>query len=571
MAETNRQRYQALLTALKTERSSFESHWKEIGDFLFPRGVRTSTSDTNRGTKRYDRIVDGSGVMAARTLAAGMTSGMTSPARPWFRLGTIETELAKFGPVKDWLETCRATIASILLRSNFYKQVPILYRSAGVFGTGAMGCFEDERTLVRFQGYPLREYFLALDYREDCRVFVREFRMTVRQIVGQFGKFDRAGNLQKDNLSATVANAWDRSNYDTAIDVCHVITANTQANPRSLGAKFKPFTDCYFESGNSSDGNTDRYLREAGFDEFPIFAFRWETQPGDVYGTDCPGMTALGDVKQLQTAEKISLSAIDKMVRPPMVAPSSARAARLSQLPGDLSYFDETKEAAIRPLVDTTTFRVDLLESKQEQVRARIDEAFYKRLFLMLSTIDPKDVTATAVNEMKEEKLLMLGPVLGQADQDVLKPNIDRVFAIALRNGMLPPPPPELEGQELEVEYVSALAQALKAIGRSGVDAFTGYALQLAQVQPDVMDKLDTDVMIERYAEMTGVPPDMVHSDDEAAELRRQRADMQRGQAAMASATQGAAAAKDLADAKITDDSALSAVLNAGGGVPANA
>lgn len=554
MAETKRQRYESLITGLKNERASFDSHWKEIGDFLFPRGVRTSTSDTNRGTKRFDRIVDSTGTFCARTLAAGMTSGMTSPARPWFRLGTMDTELAKFGPVKDWLEESRSILASALLQSNFYNQAPPLYRSAGVFGTGCLGMFEDDETLFRFQGYPLREYFLANDYKDRCRVFAREFRMTVRQVVGQFGLA---------NVSVTVKNLWDRANYDAWVDVRHIIQENVDYAPRKLGAQYKRFTDCYYEAGQ----NQDQYLREAGFDEFPILGFRWDIQAGDVYGTDCCGMTALGDVKQLQTAEKISLAAVDKMVRPPMMVPSHMRSTRISQLPGDTTYGDETKDSRIRPLVDTASFRVDLLEGKQAQVRERIQTAFFTDLFLMLSNIDPKDVTATAINELREEKLLMLGPVQGQADQDVLKPLIDRGFAILERNGMLPPAPPELEGQELQVEYISAMAQALKALGRTGVDAFTGYALNLAAVAgPQVLDKLDTDVMIERYAEMTGVPPDMVHSDDEAAQIRQARADREQGQQAMAAIEQGASAAKDLAAAPLDEDNALTALVGSGAG-----
>lgn len=565
MAETKRQRYTKLFAQLATERSSFESHWQEVANFIYPRGVRLSNSDTNRGYKKNQFIVDGTGTRAARTLEAGLMSGMTSPARPWFRLGTMDSDLAKFGPVKRWLEDVRVTLASRLLQSNFYKAIAPLYRRAGVLGTGAFGMFEDHETLFHFQGFPLREYYLATDHKDRVRVFAREFRMTVRQCVLAFGTMVD-GKPDWSNFSVTVKNAWERGDTESPVDICHVIEPNLDYAPGSLYAKTsKPFTDCYYEKGNGAA--EERYLRESGFDEFPIMAFRWEIDAGDVYGTDCPGMTALADVKQLQTGEKISIAAVDKMVRPPMLAPSSLMATRLSQLPGDISYADELPNQPIRPLIDTSQFRVDLLEQKNDRIRASIDESFFVDLFRLMSSLDPKDVTATAINELKEEKLLLLGPVYGQADQDVFKPGIDRAFAMCYRAGELPPPPPEIEGQVLEVEYISALAQALKAIGRSGVDAWTGFALQVvAPVVPDVVDKIDTDVLIERYADMTGVPPDLVRDDDQVAQLRQQRADLQKAQAAAQTIEQSAGAAKDLSDAKLDDNNALTAMLNAGAG-----
>lgn len=563
--ETKRQRHQKLVAQLQTERSPFEPHWRELANYILPRRIRLTPTDTNRGDKRNQSIVDSTATQAANTLISGLMSGMTSSARPWFRFGTLDSDMAKFGPVRDWLESARSIVASALLKSNFYNAAPVLYGDAGVFATGALGMFEDDQDLFRFTPFPLGEYYLANDHKLRVRVFVRRFRMTVRQLVLAFGKIRRNGQPDWSVFSTTVRTAWEHGNYEQWVDVCHVIEPNTEYTPDRLAAKYKPFTDCYYEDGNQ-EGH-DRFLREAGFDEFPISAFRWKLSAGDVYGTDSPGMTALGDVKQLQQAEKMSLSAVDKMVRPPMVAPTGARGTRLSQLPGDMSYYDENgAQATIRPLVDTSRFRVDLLEAKNDQVRSRINQSFFVDLFRLLSSFDAtdlKNIAATAINEIKEEKLLMLGPVFGQADQDFLKPTIDRAFAICYRAGMLPEAPPELQGHVLEVEYISAMAQALKAIGRSGVDAFTGYVVNLAQTDPSALDKLDVDASIEHYADMTGVPPDMVHSDEETAAIRQQRAAAAKQQQDMEALSMSASAAKDLSGATLDGNNALTALAGA--------
>ncbi|TIN81210.1 portal protein, partial [Mesorhizobium sp.] len=71
------------------------------------------------------------------------------------------------------------------------------------------------------------------------------------------------------------------------------------------------------------------------------------------------------------------------------------------------------------------------------------------------------------------------------------EPVIDRTYAIMIRNNMLPPPPPDLHGQPLKIEYISILAQAQKAVATGAVERGFAFAGQLAAVKPDVLDKLD--------------------------------------------------------------------------------
>ena len=78
---------------LKAERASWLAHWKEISDYLLPRSGRFFIQDRDKGWRRHNNIYDSTGTRSLRVLAAGMMSGMTSPARPWFRLTTANPEL----------------------------------------------------------------------------------------------------------------------------------------------------------------------------------------------------------------------------------------------------------------------------------------------------------------------------------------------------------------------------------------------------------------------------------------------------------------------------------------------
>ena len=92
------------------------------------------------------------------------------------------------------------------------------------------------------------------------------------------------------------------------------------------------------------------------------------------------------------------------------------------------------------------------IERRQQAVRA----AFYADLFLMATQL--QDVrSATEIAERRDEKLVMLGPVLERLHDDLLEPLIGRVFQIMARAGEIPPPSPALDGLRLQPEYVSPM------------------------------------------------------------------------------------------------------------------
>lgn len=564
---TKKQRYNRQLVDLKNEQSSFVSHWRDLGDYILPRRVRLTQTDRNKGDRRSRNIIDSTASLSARTLSSGMMAGVTSPARPWKRLTTPDPALAEFATVKDWLHTVNQRMDTVFLRSNLYNVLPILYYDMGVFATGGMFCEEDDEAVVRFTSFPVGSYYIANDKKGRVRVFAREFGMSVRQIVEKFGQ----NGDDMSNVSQAVKQAWENNKLDQWIDVVHVIDPNLDHNVDRLESKYKAFASCYYERA----GDGDVYLEESGYEEFPGLFGRWSVTGEDSYGTDCPGMMVLGDVRQLQLGEKRGMQAIEKQINPPLVGPPSMRNFKVSELPGDISWVSESQYQTLRPLHEVKP-QIRDLEYKQEQVRTRIRRGMYEDLFLMLAYSDPsrgkQPVTATEIAERQEEKLLALGPVLEQLNQDVLDPLIDRTFAIMVRAGLIPPAPRELEGVDLKVEYISIMAQAQKMVGLSAVDRFIGFMGQLALTSPNdpsILDKWDRDQTIDEYADMTGVPPRIVVPDEQVAAKRAERAQAEAQQRAVEQATQESVAARNLSQAKTGPDNALGQLLGAGARLPA--
>lgn len=555
--ETDRQKIEALDSQMTNERSSFIPLWRDLGDYILPRRCRFFVSDNNRGDRRNQKIIDSTATLAARTLRSGMMAGVTSPARPWFRLTTPDPGLAEFESVKEWLYGVTQRMSTVFIRSNLYNALPIVYGDIGVFATAAMGMEEDFEDVVRFYPFPVGSYKISNNEKFRVDAISRDMQMRVRQIVEKFCPADSKGKRDLSVLSNTVKTAWERGDKEMRINICHVILPNENYRPEMLASKFKRYRSVYYESGNTEN----KFLRDRGYDRFPVLCPRWEVTGEDVYGTDCPGMTVIGDVKQLQVGEKKSGQAIEKSINPPLQASTGLRERKISLLPGDVTFHDDVNgQQGVRPIHQVNASIKDL-EFKQSQVRERVRRGFYEDLFLMLSTSDRRDITAREIEERHEEKLLALGPVLEQLNQDLLDPLIDGTFQIMLNQGLIPPPPEELYGQKLKVEYVSVMAQAQKLVGVSGIERFSAFVGNLAKVDTSVLDKIDLDQTVDVYGDMTSVPPGIVRSDEKVQAIRSERARAQKAQADAEAARAEAAAVKDLSKTEMGGDNALTRLL----------
>lgn len=573
--ETKRQFYEKVRGQLAEERVTFEPHWRELADHTKPRRMRYFTSDVNRGDRRNSKIIDSTATTAARTLASGMMAGITSPARSWFRLTVPDPAMAEIPSVKAWLHETTQTLETVFARASLYKALPIVYGDIGTFGTSAMMVEEDFDTVMRCYVFPLNSYYLGLSDRLKVEVFFREFTMTVRQMVEKFGNRDAKGKIDWSNFSLEVRNLYDEGQLEKRREVCHIILPNDDYNPKKLESKFKKFTSCYYEKGSGMPGDEDKYLRESGYDYFPVLAPRWEVSGEDVYGTNCPGMEALGDIKQLQVAEKKILNAIAKMVDPPLKADPTLRQEPVSMLAGGISFVSERDgKSGLSPLHEVNP-QVQHLEMKQDSVRRRIKRIFFEDLFLMMASDErTQPPTAEEIVERRSEKMIAVGPVLEQFNDDVLDPLIDLGYTFADMQGLIKPAPEEIAGRPLKVEYISIMAQAQKMMGIASVERFIGFVRSTFEVtqDPSVLDKVDFDQTIDEYGDALGVPPQIVRSDEAVAEIRAGRAEANRKAALAEQVPAAAKAAKDLAGAEMGGDNALTRLMqdaNAGNPVPA--
>ena len=563
-AITPRMRYEIARNSMWSARTQHDAHFRELADFISPRRARFTLTDRNRGDRRNQKIIDSTATFAKRTLQSGMHSGMTSPARPWMKLLTPDPDLNEYGAVKQWLHVVTQRMLTMFAQSNLYNTLPMQYGDMATFSTAATAVMEDDVDLFRCYGYPIGSYAIATNRRGLVDQWVYESQRTVLEIVDEFLVDRKTNRIDWSKASVALRNQWDRANYNEMVDVCWMVTPNVNRERGALEAeRFMPYQSVHIEKGQE---NEETFLKRSGFNEFPIMVSRWDVTADDWWGTECPAMVALGDIKQLQTGEKRGAQAIEKMLNPPMQGPSALRNQKASLLPGDITYMDLREgQKGLHP-VHEMNFAIDKHEMKQQGVRGRVKTAFYEDLFLMLAYSDAKrgvqPPTATEIAERHEEKLIALGPVLERTNDELLDPLVDRVFAMGERAGLFPEPPPELRGMKLRVEYTSIMAQAQKLVGVVAHERFLQTASMLMQGFPQVRHKVNVFQAIDDSADMLGVNPNLVVPDDEARSAAdRESKAIAAQQTAMAAKDMSGAAA-NLSKASLEDDSALKRIAD---------
>jgi hypothetical protein len=530
------------MVAMETYRWTWWTHWRELADYILPRRYRwlVTPNQWNRGSPINQRILINTATIALRNLASGMMSGITSPSRPWFRLDVADKGLAAQDDVKLWLDDCTGRMQRVMAASNYYTAKAMQYVDLACFGTAPMIIYEDIGTpssnVIRCFNPCAGEYFCAVGPNFDVNTLYRKFAMSVDQVVAEFGIENVSENIRK-------AYAQGGARLEQEILIGHAIEPNAEfmqaaqgLTTRGIPAAFQ-YQEVFWEFGST---NTD-VLRVKGFYDQPFSAPRWDTNGNDAYGRS-PCMDCLGDVKQLQVQAKRKAQGLDKIVNPPMGADMALKNTPASLMAGDVTYLPSTNGVGFKPLFQISNMPIEEVSKDMDKAIERIKDTLYNDLFLMISGLDTVR-TATEIDARKEEKLMMLGPVLERFDRESLAPDIVRIYRIMMRNGMFLPPPDALKNATVHPVYISSLADQQRATITTSIERVSAFIGNLQAVDAQAIDKLDVDVMIDEYADALRVPPQIIRSGKRLAAIRdarqQQAAQQQQLQASQA-AVQGA-------------------------------
>ena len=512
---------------LQTNRSHWESHWQELGDYICPRKADITKKRTG-GDKRTELLFDGTAVHAAELMSASLHGMLTNAATPWFDLRYENDELNGDDEAKEWLEGATDVMYQHLARSNFQEQIHELYSDLVTFGTAVIFIENDDDDGFRFSTRHIAEVYVSENEQGRVDTVFRKYKTTARAAVRQFGEQQVTQRISKLNSEEPYAE----------IELLHIVLPREDRDRRKKNAKNKPFASVYI------DPDEKMVIGESGYDEFPYCVPRFLKASFEIGYGRSPAMTALPDTKMVNKMSEVVIRAAQLQIHPPLMVPDDGFMLPVRTTPGGLNFYRSGTRDRIEPL--NIGANNPLGEMQLEQRRAAIRAAFYVDQ-LILGT--GPQMTATEVVQRTEEKMRLLGPVLGRLQAELLQPLIGRCFAVLSRQKAFAPAPPMLQDGNIDIEYVSPLAKAQRTGDIQGILQMIEFLMPLMQLDQGVADYLDMDGLAKHIIKVTGTPAAVVRGEGEVAGIRENRAAAMQAEQEMMAAQQMASAAGDAAPA----------------------
>lgn len=509
-----------------------KSDLQELSQHFYPRSVRFLANEVNQTNKKKNKkIIDSTPVIALRNFSSGMMSGATSPAQNWFKFKIRNYDMENDYEVKTWCAQVEKITRDAMYSSKTYNKLPIVYKQLGVFGFSAIALESEYDDLFTCKVLPIGSYRYAKNFKGEVDTLVREFSETAKNLVDEFGENNVSDYVRKMN----------EKNPQGYVEVIHFVMPNPNFDTTKKWAKNKKFISVYYEK----NAKGSEFLSESGFDKFPYIVFEAETNGEDVYPSDCPAINALPDLKQLNTMIKEYAKAIKKIVSPPLKGPAKFKDRTISTLPESYIEDVEGDSQGVRPVHEVNP-RILELSQEIEKMKSIIKEHFYNDLFAMILNTAERGRTATEVNELKEEKMVLLSPLLEQIHTG-LKNFFEWLLNELAEVGALPIPPEQIQGGEFEIEFVSTLAQAQKVQKIAGMERFSTFTLNLANsLDPTLRYKINGCKMVDDYADYANIDPSQINPTEFVEQIRAQQQQKQEQQEQIAAMQQGTEMIKNI-------------------------
>jgi hypothetical protein len=479
------------------------------------------------GNKTGSDVYDGSAIIAVNMLVDGMVGYLCSRNIRWFKFDIPQKlqfhgmKLGQMPEVRRYLDDCEDQQYAALNRSNFYDIVPEFLRDGAVPGTAHLLSEEDVREgRIIFTVPHFKECYIAENQFGQVDTNYRVYNLTMRQLEQKFGQ-ERMVECDRNWIKTCEANPYqDR-------EVLHAVYPRTDCDHNRIDSKSKPIASLWILKDKA------KVINESGYDWMPSITWRWRKNSDERYGRS-PSWDALVDILKANEIGKSNLIAAQKMVEPPIIAPSDLR-GQIHMGPRGQTFMDRNlSDFGPRPLF--TGIQLPFGTDQQDRVDAIIRQHFAVDFFLMLSqaAANKVELTATQTVEMMGEKAAVLGTRVGMLQSEALDPIHDRVFDIEARAGRMPPPPAilqELSDGKIEIQYLGPLAQAQIRLSKSrSIASGISLVTQIAAVAPTAMDVVDWDGSVVEALDSSGFPMHLIRTPEQIMAIRQQRQQQEQAQ-----------------------------------------
>lgn len=513
-----------------SDRSNHETTWRKIAEVLRPLRKNFNTQNTTSGERRHQKVYHSGPLMALSNFKAGMYGRLTNPATDWFEIRIAgDEEINDYASVRTWREevTRRLRLSFSPAMSGFYNQTPAMYADLGAFGTGLMftreipgqGRFHDATI-------SLEEAYIDKNQWNEIDTVARKFRLTARQAMQKFG----------EKCSDNIKNA-EKQTPMSPFEFLHMVRPNPEYKEGAIGPNGFSFESVYIEYERKN------IVLEEGFYDMPYHCPRWEVAAGETYGRG-QGEMILADILSTNAARRSNLTMAERQSNPTLLA-AEEKAMRqgVRAYPGAVVYggMSSTGQQLVRALDEGKNLNLSV--EYENMLNDAVKDAFY---FSLMQIQGSNDMTATEYLGREQETMRLLGPHVGQIENEFLTPLIKRRYSMLESAFQIPPAPDEIGDMPLEIQYVSPLARLQRVEKASGAMRSLEGLMAAAQLDPAVADRFDADGFADIMEE--GLGSGILLSREEAEEKRSRREQQQQTQMMMEQAPGLAKAAKDVSE-----------------------
>lgn len=535
---------------MESARTKYEDTWRELAQMFDPIKGLGFGADVQPGKAGDEFIWDSTPVSAKGMMDARVFGMLMNPAERWLGLGfrDMRNERGEGDEFKEWAAKATDIMLDVFANeeTNFYTAGAEAIECESLFGLSCKYTEGDDESLIRVRAIPLAEVYISESARGVVDTVYRKYKMTARQMVQEWGE---------SMVSKEVRDLMDENKPEEKVEILHCTYPRADISPTAKGNQAMPYACVYMEF------KSKHILEEKGYHEFPYSCPRWDKSAGETYGRGA-ALPALADVRVLYAMAKSATIIAEKMGDPALMAPDDGFLGPINSGPGGISYY----RAGSQDRIEALPFGPDLnavmlmIEARQNSVR----EWFYSNQF---DDSSRPNMTATEAQLKYSERWKTLAAVLGRAQSEDLTPQIRRVLAILMREGVIPPMPEGYTERNVKFYYTGPLTQAQKQAGIQSMNMLMEQAMAASQIPgfEEITDNFIPDKIAEHMFDASGAPADVKRSKREVEGIREQRAQKMQAQAALAEADAIANTAKTASQADMSNPNGLTAIMGGAG------
>jgi len=470
-------------------RSAWEPLWQDCYDYALPTrdsAVRSSMP----GSRKGDRLFDGTAPDAVDQLAASVMAELTPPWTPWFGFNTgADVRLEERWQFAPELERSTSIAQTHFDQSNFAVEMHQCFLDLVTVGTAVL-LFEEAGTgqpsAFRFAAVPLSQ--VVLDEGPSGRLDTT-FRRSSMPLSHVRHRFPAAQGLER-------LRGVDTESGEPQIPVLEGVV------PSESGYSYLAIVD-----RQEGDAEDQIILSEGTFAASPFINFRWLKAPGETYGRS-PVMKALPDIKTANKVVELVLKNATIAVTGIWQADDDGviNPATIKLVPGTIIP-KAVGSAGLTPL--EAPGRFDVSELVLDQLRGRIRKALFVD---QLGQVNGPRMTATEVLERAAEMARVLGATYGRLQSELLAPLVSRAYSILTRRGEVLGLP--LDSRTVVLEYKSRHARFRSQQDLQNILVWLDTVKALG---PEAMAAVDGKSAARWLGRALGVPDQLMYPD--AAEV----------------------------------------------------